>query len=162
MVCQWCTCNLEIIVYTCVALAATDPNFLPQLSLAGVLLTSFTLISTSPCFSVFWTRQLSFHVYILTLVMHYIMHSARARLQNWWTEWIPTNNVTDRWRMRIAEPHASNSSMLYACKLQLCKTVLDGATCVATGEEDFTVAHRESVTPGNRKMKTFILVQFNR
>ena len=63
--------------------------------------------------------------------------------------------------MRIAEPRASNSSLstLYACKAQLCKSVLDGATCLATREEDSTVTHRGSVTPGKRNMKTFILVQ---
>ena len=65
---------------------------------------------------------------------------------------------------RIAELHASNSSlrMLYACELQVCKAVLDGATCLATGEEGFTVTHRGNITPGKRNTKTFILVQFDR
>ena len=65
---------------------------------------------------------------------------------------------------RIAELHASNSSLrtLYACESQVCKAVLDGATCLATGEEGFTVTHRGSVTPGKRNTKAFILVQFDR
>ena len=58
--------------------------------------------------------------------------------------------------MRIAEPRASNSSlkMLYACELRVCKAVLGGDTCLATGEESFTVTHRGSVTPGKRNTKT--------
>ena len=46
---------------------------------------------------------------------------------------------------------------LYACKSGLCKAVLDGATCLATGDEDSTVTHRGRITPGKRNMKTFIL-----
>ena len=42
------------------------------------------------------------------------------------------------------------------------KTVLDGATCLATGEEESMVTHRRSVTPGKRNTKAFILVQFDR
>ena len=66
--------------------------------------------------------------------------------------------------MHIAELRASNSSLrtLYVCKSQLCKAVLDGATCLANGEEDSTASHRGSVTPGNHNAKTFILVQFDR
>ena len=48
---------------------------------------------------------------------------------------------------------------LYACKSGLCKAVLDGATSLATGEEDSTVTHRGRITPGPGKYntKTFIL-----
>ena len=55
----------------------------------------------------------------------------------------------------------SNSSLqtFYACKLQLRKTVLDGATCLISGEKDSTVAHRGSVTPSTKR---FILVKFDR
>ena len=60
---------------------------------------------------------------------------------------------------KFAEPCASN---LYVCKLRLCKAVLDGVTCLATGEEGFTVTHRGGVTPGKRDAKTLTLVQFDR
>ena len=71
--------------------------------------------------------------------------------------------INDACALQI-EPHASNSSLrtLHACKSQLCKAVLDGATCLATGEEESTVTHRGSVTPGKRNTKAFILVQFDR
>ena len=66
--------------------------------------------------------------------------------------------------MCIAELCASNSSLerCMRCKSQLCKAVLDGATCLATGEEGFTVTYRGGITPGKRNTKTFILVQFDR
>ena len=58
--------------------------------------------------------------------------------------------------MHIAEPRASNSSLrtLYACESQVCKAVLDGATCLTTREEGFIVTHRGSVTPGTCKCNT--------
>ena len=61
--------------------------------------------------------------------------------------------------MRIVEPRASNSSLrtLNACESRVCKAVLDGATCLATGEKGFTVTHRGSVTPGKRNTKTLHL-----
>ena len=51
---------------------------------------------------------------------------------------------------------------LYSCKLRLCKAVLDGATCLATVEEDSTVAHRGGVTPGKLNAKALMLVQSDR
>ena len=61
--------------------------------------------------------------------------------------------------MRIAESCASNSSlrMLYVYESWVYKAVLDGATCLATGEEGFTVTHRGSVTPGKHNTKTLHL-----
>ena len=62
--------------------------------------------------------------------------------------------------MYIAEPCASNSSLqTCTCKSQLRKAVLDGATCLNSGEKDSTVAHRGSVTPSNTK--PFIVVKFD-
>ena len=59
--------------------------------------------------------------------------------------------------MRIAEPRASNPECLYVCELRVFKAVLDGATCLATGEEGFTVTHRGNITPGKRNTKTLHL-----
>ena len=39
--------------------------------------------------------------------------------------------------------------------------ILDGATCLDTGEEGFTVFHRGSVTPGKRNTKILHLYSSN-
>ena len=66
--------------------------------------------------------------------------------------------------MCIAEPCGSNFLLEHrmCARSRLCKAVLEGATCLATGEEGFTVTHRGNITPAKCNMKTFILVQFDR
>ena len=49
-----------------------------------------------------------------------------------------------------------------SCSLVKLPWMIDGAACLATGEEGSTVTHRGSVVPGKRNTKAFILVQFVR